>query len=579
MESDGEDEEMQLMIERSLLDCTKRGGCGGGPVEDESSPPDAATATDRIFTAIRTGDVEMLAELWAVCGASAGTDSRGWSPLHQAATQSSRSILQATFSAAQQGAGQSRTLRGETPLFLTIERGLIANASFLLQNGCSPNTPNEEQDSPLISAVKHDQYDAASLLLSFGADVNQAGQHGRAPLHEASDLGRDGLVQLLLQAGAQLDPLSAYSRTPLALAAHSAHLSVVHTLLQRGAQVNAQAQDSASVLFEAAGSGNPDIITLLLEYGADANLPNRTGHLPIHRAAHRGHLLALERLIPVTRQDVVKQSGMSPLHSAADGGYPQCLELLLNAGYDANHMLHQRVRCNYDDQRKSALYFAVSNGDVSSCRLLLRAGAMPNQDPVSCLQVALRMGNYELIDTLLRHGAHVNFSSRVNPTLFPSGLQYALRDQPMLRMLLNHGYDAQRCFHCPYADAPHLPLDYEGWGPSVIRDTPFCEVITVCWLKDFAAQVVRILLDYVGHVTFCSKLKSVLEDKEQWPEICFIQGSVRSLKHLCRLRIRGCMARRRFSAPVFASCLPLPTILKDYILFSEYDLYGRGSLE
>ncbi|XP_061114572.1 dynein axonemal heavy chain 12-like isoform X2 [Conger conger] len=497
MESDGEDEEMQLMIERSLLDCTKRGGCGGGPVEDESSPPDAATATDRIFTAIRTGDVEMLAELWAVCGASAGTDSRGWSPLHQAATQSSRSILQATFSAAQQGAGQSRTLRGETPLFLTIERGLIANASFLLQNGCSPNTPNEEQDSPLIS----------------------------------------------------------------------------------GAQVNAQAQDSASVLFEAAGSGNPDIITLLLEYGADANLPNRTGHLPIHRAAHRGHLLALERLIPVTRQDVVKQSGMSPLHSAADGGYPQCLELLLNAGYDANHMLHQRVRCNYDDQRKSALYFAVSNGDVSSCRLLLRAGAMPNQDPVSCLQVALRMGNYELIDTLLRHGAHVNFSSRVNPTLFPSGLQYALRDQPMLRMLLNHGYDAQRCFHCPYADAPHLPLDYEGWGPSVIRDTPFCEVITVCWLKDFAAQVVRILLDYVGHVTFCSKLKSVLEDKEQWPEICFIQGSVRSLKHLCRLRIRGCMARRRFSAPVFASCLPLPTILKDYILFSEYDLYGRGSLE
>lgn len=48
---------------------------------------------------------------------------------------------------------------------------------------------------------------------------------------------------------------------------------------------------SASVLFDAAASGNPDIISLLLEYGADPNVPTHTGHLPIHRAAYRGHLL------------------------------------------------------------------------------------------------------------------------------------------------------------------------------------------------------------------------------------------------------------------------------------------------
>lgn len=57
-----------------------------------------------------------------------------------------------------------------------------------------------------------------------------------------------------------------------------------------GANVENQAQDSATVLFEAAASGNPEVISLLLEHGADPNMPKHTGHLPIHRVAHRGHV-------------------------------------------------------------------------------------------------------------------------------------------------------------------------------------------------------------------------------------------------------------------------------------------------
>uniref|UniRef100_A0AAY4EEH0 Ankyrin repeat and SOCS box containing 14b n=1 Tax=Denticeps clupeoides TaxID=299321 RepID=A0AAY4EEH0_9TELE len=244
--------------------------------------------------------------------------------------------------------------------------------------------------------------------------------------------------------------------TPLGLAAQSGHLNIVEILLQRG--VCDSCLFTGSVLFEAAASGNPDIIALLLEHGADANAPLHSGHLPIHRVAYRGHLLALEQLIPVTKEEDIKKSGMSPLHSAAAGGHPQCLDVLLNAGHDPNFMLHPRVRQNYDDGRRSALFFAVSNSDVQSARLLLDAGAMPNQDPVNCLQVALRLGNYELINTLLRSGANVNYYSRINTTHFPSALQYALKDEVMLRMLLNHGYDVQRCFDCPYGDGPHISL-------------------------------------------------------------------------------------------------------------------------
>uniref|UniRef100_A0A672MW05 Ankyrin repeat and SOCS box containing 14 n=1 Tax=Sinocyclocheilus grahami TaxID=75366 RepID=A0A672MW05_SINGR len=357
----------------------------------------------------------------------------------------------------------------------------------------------------------------ALLLLRYNATVDQKGSLQRTALHEASVLGLDNFVYLLLQSGADPNVVDICEHTPLGLAAQAGHFNVVEILLQKGASVwsKPQSPGSASVLFDAAASGNPDIISLLLEYGADPNVPTHTGHLPIHRASYLGHLLALEQLIPVTKKEVIKESGMSLLHSAAAGGHSQCLDLLLSSGFDPNLMLHPRVRRNYEDECRSALFFAVSNND---------AGAMPNQDPVNCLQVAMRLGNYELINTLLRYSANVNYYSRVNTTHFPSALQYALKDEVMLRMLLNNGYDVQRCFDCPYGQASHMLMDYEGWSAAVIKDVVFCEVITVYWLKHISAQVVRIMLDYVDHVTLCSKLKSVLTEQKQWPEICKIQG-------------------------------------------------------
>ncbi|XP_068196568.1 dynein axonemal heavy chain 12 isoform X2 [Antennarius striatus] len=501
-------------------------------------------------------------------------DERGWIPLHEAAVQQNLKMLEMIYSASPTGASHCRTLNGETPLFLAVVHGRRQNATFLLQNGCSPDLQNDEQDSPLVAAILNDQYDLATLLLRYNANVDQTGQLNRTALHESAFLGLENFVYLLLDSGANPNASDIKKKTPLALAAQNGHVSVVEVLLQKGAHVWCESE-AGSIMFDAAASGNPDIISLLLDHGADPNLPLYSGHLPIHRLAYHGHILALERVIPVTKMDAVKESGMSPLHSAAAGGHAHCVEMLLKAGYDPNFMLHQRVRRSYDDERRSSLFFAVSNNDLQCARLLLDAGAMVNQDPVNCLQVALRQGNYELINTLLKSGANVNYYSRVNTTHFPSALQYALKDEVMLRMILNHGYDVKRCFDCPYGDSSH---DYAPWTNAVIKDMVFCEVITVSWLKHLSAQVVRIMLDYTDHVSFCTKLKNALEEQKQWPEICHIQRNARSLTHLCRLRIREHLSCQRLRSPVFISFLPLPSRLKDYLRFKEFDIYSRGSM-
>uniref|UniRef100_A0A3Q3M2J4 Ankyrin repeat and SOCS box containing 14b n=1 Tax=Labrus bergylta TaxID=56723 RepID=A0A3Q3M2J4_9LABR len=501
-------------------------------------------------------------------------DDRGWIPLHEAAVQENKCILEMTFSASPPGAAQCRTLKGETPLFLAVVHGLRESATFLLQNGSSPDLLNDEQDSPLVAAILNDQYDLATLLLRYNASVDQTGPLNRTALHESAFLGLENFVYLLLESGANPNACDIKMKTPLALAAQNGHLNVVEVLLQKGIAGH-HFSESGTILFEAARSGNPDIISLLLDHGADPNRPLYGGHLPIHRVAYHGHILALDHLIPVTKLEAVKESGMSPLHSAAAGGHAHCVEMLLKAGYDPNFMLHQRVRHNYDDERRSALFFAVSNNDLQCTRLLLEAGAMVNQDPINCLQVALRQGNYELINTLLKSGANVNYYSRINTTHFPSALQYALKDEVMLRMILNHGYDVKRCFDCPYGDSSH---DYAPWTTSIIKDMVFCEVITVSWLKHISAQVVRIMLDYTDHVTFCTKLKDTLIEQKQWQEICHIQRNPRNLKHLCRLRIREHFSRLRLRAPVFINFLPLPPRLKDYIRYKEFDVYSRGCM-
>ncbi|XP_062979461.1 ankyrin repeat and SOCS box protein 14 isoform X2 [Elgaria multicarinata webbii] len=424
-------------------------------------------------------------------------DEQGCLPLHEAAAQPNKNILEMTLKASHSVVWQQINRKGETPLFIAVDKCLVGNVHFLLLNGFKPDVKNEEGDSALII----------------------------------------------------------------------------------GANVLSQASDCASILFEAAGGGNPDSVSLLLEYGADANVPKHSGHLPIHRAAYKGHFLALQLLVPVTHYSDIKESGISPIHSAAAGGHPQCLEFLLKSGFDANFMLHRRIRKGYDDERKSALYFTVSNGDINSAQLLLEAGALPNQDPVNCLQVALRMGNYELIHLLLRHGANVNYFCRVNTTHFPSALQYTLKDEVMLRMLLNYGYNVHRCFDCPHGDSVHTQYEFEGWTSTVIKDTMFCEVITLSWLKHLSGKIVRVMLDYVDHIRICSKLLYVLQEQKLWPEINAILTNARSLKHLCRLRIRKSLGRLRLRCPVFLTFLPLPNRLKEYILYKEYDLYGQGNLK
>ncbi|XP_064417596.1 ankyrin repeat and SOCS box protein 15 isoform X2 [Latimeria chalumnae] len=482
----------------------------------------------KIIAAIKQGEVSELQQLAKFSYAFDEASDKGWFPLHEAIVQPLHQVLEIVLDASYKTVWEQKTLDGETPLTLAVNAGFAENVRVLLEKKIWPNTKNNKGETPLLIAVRKSLYTVVSLLIKHDAYINQPCVKRWSVMHEAAKQGRSDIVALLLKSDGNVNQKDGYGVTPLGVAAEYGHSDVLEHLIHKGGDVHVTADDGATVLFEAAGGGNPDCVAVLLEYGASANMPDKAGHLPIHRAAFQGHYLALKYLIPVTLKSAIKRSGISPVHSAADGQSTQCLELLTESGFDVNDILGQHVSDSYHDERKTALFFAVSHDDIMSTELLLRAGADPNKDPLTSLLVAVRSGNHEIVRLLLAHRANVNcYFKRVNDTHFPSAIQYALSDEVMLRLLLNNGYNAEMCFECMHGDTlgnsfAWSTLEEEilpGWTSCIVKDTPFCDFITVSWMTHLVGRVIRVLLDYVDFVPVCSKLMPVLEKQMEWQEI------------------------------------------------------------
>ncbi|XP_055087663.1 ankyrin repeat and SOCS box protein 15b isoform X2 [Periophthalmus magnuspinnatus] len=514
----------------------------------------------QIISAIQKGDVLTLQQLSVHQASFRERDTHGWLPLHSAAVHPHTQVLEAVLHASAELTLEELTTNGDTALILAVEAGLVDNVTVLLKHGVSPHNTNDRNESPLLLAVRQKSYEMAFALIMGGAFVEQVCLKKWTAIHEAAKVGCPAILMLLLRHGAKVTSRDGHGVTPLGIAAEHSNTEVLEILIQHGGDVNAQATNGDTVLYDASGNGNLDCIELLLEHGADPNVQSNAFQLPVHRAAYEGHILALRTLLPLTSKRAILMSGHSPVHAAADGGQPQCLQLLIDNGFDVNVPLATHMSENYGDLRRSPLYFAVCNGDITCAQMLLEAGARSDLDPLRCILVAIRAESH---------------------TVFPTGLQYCLRDPLMLRLLLNGGYDAHKCFQCccgvsEELDSTWTDLHNQAYQiysqPDAIT---FCEFVSVSWLKQHVVGgVVKMLLDYVSHVNLCPQLQKILEDQPEWEEISGILSSPRSLQHLCRLVIRGHISPKILNNPGAMLEVPLPPRVKNYLTYKEYDLYG-----
>lgn len=528
-------------------------------------------AMDPVLKAIKEGDEEALKVMIQDGKNLAEPNKEGWLPLHEAAYYGKLGCLK-VLQRAYPGTIDQRTLQEETALYLATCREHLDCLLSLLQAGAEPDISNKSRETPLYKACERKNAEAVRILVQYHADTNHRCNRGWTALHESVSRNDLEVMEILVSGGAKVEAKNVYSITPLFVAAQSGQLEALRFLAKHGADINTQASDSASALYEACKNEHEDVVEFLLSQGADANKANKDGLLPLHVASKKGNYRIVQMLLPVTSRTRVRRSGISPLHLAAERNHDAVLEALLAARFDVNAPLAPERARLYEDRRTSALYFAVVNNNVYATELLLLAGANPNCDVISPLLVAIRHGCLRTMQLLLDHGANIDAYISTHPTAFPATIMFAMKCLSLLKFLMDLGCDGEPCFSCLYGNGPHPPAPRSGRfhdapvddkAPSVVQ---FCEFLSAPEVSRWAGPIIDVLLDYVGNVQLCSRLKEHIDSFEDWAVIKEKAEPPRPLAHLCRLRVRKAIGKYRIK---LLDTLPLPGRLIRYLKYEN----------
>jgi ankyrin repeat protein len=282
----------------------------------------------------------------------------------------------------------------------------------------------EAADLSLADAARNGDRAAVQALLGNHASPDVADPDGTTALIWAAGHNDLAMAALLLGAGADVMAANEYGATALyAAAAADAEAAMIERLLAAGADPNAHLLSGETALMEAARQGNLATVHALMEGHADPNAQEMNGgQNALMWAISERHAAVTEELVR-RGADIAARSkaGFTPLMFAAQQGDTDSARILLAAGASPNEVMPRTGL--------TPLLLASAMGRAKVAALLLDHSADPDAvaaSGFSALHYAARRRGaaaVTIIAALIKHGAKPNVRlNQKKPSETPNGV-------------------------------------------------------------------------------------------------------------------------------------------------------------
>ncbi|MBE9118938.1 ankyrin repeat domain-containing protein [Lusitaniella coriacea LEGE 07157] len=253
----------------------------------------------------------------------------------------------------------------------------------MLEAGSSVNLENSSDITSLMTASLRGRLDFVQALVSSGADVNYINHDGQTALKLAAYNGHQEVFDYLFPLTVESERKN-YAKQILPDGIRRKERrqnKLIRNLISavtegdieairetaKGTNINAFDEDGVTALHTAVLTGQVEIIRTLLALGANPNiLAEDDGWTPLMEAAQAGYADVVNLLIEAGAELENCIEDMTPLMLAADSNALKVAEISIEAGANVN------VK-NRDG--RTALFFAQQGGHTEIIQLLLDSGA------------------------------------------------------------------------------------------------------------------------------------------------------------------------------------------------------------